>query len=380
MSVKKKIILFTDWYMPAYKAGGPIQSCKNLVQLLKDTYEIYIITSDRDLGDQHAFENVSINQWQKLDPSVSIIYLSPSHQNVSNYINMIQEVKAELVYLNSMFSPAFTIKPLLAFIKLKNRPKLILAPRGMLRKGAIKYKYWKKLPFIKLLKWLPLSNKIVFHATDEQEMKDIQYYFPNSEKYLISNVPNLSFNSELQKKNKTKGQLKLVYLSRVSSIKNIHQLLEWLNKYPLEGKWSLDIYGLPESVSFGDLCKSLSTNLPVNWMGGIESHLVPNLLSKYDVFILPTKGENFGHAIFEAFSVGLPVVISDQTPWKDLEKRKVGFDLPLDQPQQFINSLQFFLDMENAQYQEWSASSISFSKNYIKQSSFLEKYTSLFSV
>jgi glycosyltransferase involved in cell wall biosynthesis len=33
------------------------------------------------------------------------------------------------------------------------------------------------------------------------------------------------------------------------------------------------------------------------------------------LMVLPTKGENFGHAIAEALSVGCPVLIPDTTPW-----------------------------------------------------------------
>ena len=42
-------------------------------------------------------------------------------------------------------------------------------------------------------------------------------------------------------------------------------------------------------------------------------------LSTYDVMILPTLGENFGHIIVEAWAAGCPVLISDRTPWRRLE-------------------------------------------------------------
>ena len=50
-------------------------------------------------------------------------------------------------------------------------------------------------------------------------------------------------------------------------------------------------------------------------------------IARSDVFLLPTGGENFGHAIFEALSCGVPVLISDQTPWRGLEAiaRRLGF-------------------------------------------------------
>ena len=55
--------------------------------------------------------------------------------------------------------------------------KIILAPRGMLHKGALKNKYIKKSIFLKLFLLIGWSRRIIFQATDEQERKDIQYFF-----------------------------------------------------------------------------------------------------------------------------------------------------------------------------------------------------------
>src|SRR5262249_1911514 len=55
-------------------------------------------------------------------------------------------------------------------------------------------------------------------------------------------------------------------------------------------------------------------------------------LPNYDVMILPTLGENFGHVVVEAWAAGCPVLISDRTPWRQLTSRGLGWDVPLDHP------------------------------------------------
>ena len=80
----------------------------------------------------------------------------------------------------------------------------------------------------------------------------------------------------------------------------------------------------------------------------------PHQIAKNHLFFLPTLGENFGHIILEAFCAGCPVLISDQTPWRDLEEKGVGWNLPLDQPELFREVLQRFAGMENAEYIKWS--------------------------
>jgi glycosyltransferase involved in cell wall biosynthesis len=68
--------------------------------------------------------------------------------------------------------------------------------------------------------------------------------------------------------------------------------------------------------------------------------------------LLPTLGENFGHSIIEALSAGLPVIISNRTPWKNLMVEGVGADLPLEDELEFVRQLEHFQsmgehDMEN---------------------------------
>ena len=55
---KNKIIVFIDWYLPAYKAGGAITSVLNMVDLLYNHIDFYIITGDRDLNDSEPFSNI----------------------------------------------------------------------------------------------------------------------------------------------------------------------------------------------------------------------------------------------------------------------------------------------------------------------------------
>jgi glycosyltransferase involved in cell wall biosynthesis len=43
---------------------------------------------------------------------------------------------------------------------------------------------------------------------------------------------------------------------------------------------------------------------------------VPGVFRQYDLFVFPTRGENFGHVIIESLSVGTPVLLSDRTPWR----------------------------------------------------------------
>jgi glycosyltransferase involved in cell wall biosynthesis len=102
-----------------------------------------------------------------------------------------------------------------------------------------------------------------------------------------------------------------------------------------------DIYGPIEDLFVWKECLRLITLLPsninCNYMGIAPKKDVKNIFYKYDLFFLPTLAENFGHAIAESLSVGTPVLISDSTPWRNLEIDGLGWDIPLVDINAFIN-------------------------------------------
>ena len=111
----------------------------------------------------------------------------------------------------------------------------------------------------------------------------------------------------------------------------------------LSGEVELDLWGLLEDKVYWAACQrqiALSpSGLKVNYRGEAEHEKLHVLLHEYDVMLLPTLGESFGHAIIEALDAGLPVVISDRTPWRNLEQAGVGADLPLEDEATFVSAL-----------------------------------------
>ena len=104
---KKKLLIFIDWYYPAYKAGGPIKSVHNIVMALKDEFEVSIITSAYDLDGLEVLEGIKTNEWIQ-DKGYSLIYLDKLHQNKRFLKELVVENSPDIVYFNSLFSRTFT--------------------------------------------------------------------------------------------------------------------------------------------------------------------------------------------------------------------------------------------------------------------------------
>jgi glycosyltransferase involved in cell wall biosynthesis len=112
----------------------------------------------------------------------------------------------------------------------------------------------------------------------------------------------------------------------------------------LSGEVSFDLYGPAEDAAYWDECQRLIAALPPNirvrYKGELEHERVGQVFAEHDLFLFPTLGENYGHVIGEALAWGCPVLISDQTPWRNLEAEGVGWDIPLNETERFRSVLQ----------------------------------------
>jgi glycosyltransferase involved in cell wall biosynthesis len=377
--IPKKIMLFTDWYEPAFKAGGPIRSCVNFTSHMKADYDIYIFTGDRDLGDTKAFSQIETNRWLERD-GIQLFYASPGALNWENILVQVQHIKPDYLYLNSMYSKYFTVYPLLMKRLGMIKAQAVLSPRGMLKSTAVQYKPGKKKLFFQLLKLFRIPGKIVFHATDATEEADIRNLFGNDITIKqISNFP--SQEKPLQYIHKESGVVKLIFVGRVHPIKNLAFLLRCLQ--PITGNVILTIVSAIEDEAYWMECRELIKSLPetitVELQQDVPHHQVEQLISDHHVFVSPTLGENFGHAIFEALGVGRPVLISDQTPWRNLQEHHAGWDLPLSDEKAFVQVLQEVAGMDDEAFQEWSIGAWQYAKHFTESSNLKEKYKELFS-
>jgi glycosyltransferase involved in cell wall biosynthesis len=322
--LKKKILCFADYYLPGYKAGGPIQSIANLVENLSDEFEFDIICNDHDLLDRQPYPNVKIDEWNAVSKA-RVFYASRKNFNFKSIKKILNETKYDLLYFNSFFSFKFTIFPLFIYkIFLFSKKPCIIAPRGEFSLGALKLKYIKKKIYLYISKLLGLYNNLYWQASSDNEKKDILRNFRVAEKLiyiapdLISYEPIALNYLSLRKP----GPLRIIFLSRITPKKNLNFLLRALQKvnFPIE----LSIYGPIDDLSYWKACLYSIDQLPSNiklLIGDpVPQKQVKSILQKHDVFVLPTLGENFGHIIIEALIAGVPAIISDKTFWESDEE------------------------------------------------------------
>lgn len=367
--MKKKVLIVAGYYIPCVRAGGPIQSIKNIVDNLSDEIEFYILASDRDLGETKVLDGIVQNKWIRV-ANATVKYVNISKISILSMYKLIKEIEFDSIYLNSFFSFKLSI----IFILLNKmgaikNSKIILAPRGQFSKGALSLKSRKKELYIDIAKMFKLYNNICWHATAEIEKQDIQCHFGEQTKIIVANnlteYKNYQYNSK--KLDKVIGEIKIIFISRIHPKKNLKKGLELLLK--LKGDIIFNIYGPIEDELYWEECKDIIKNMPnnicVEYQGIISHDEVIETLKKHHIFLFPTLGENFGHVIAEALIGGCPVIISDQTPWRNLEKNNAGWDINLCDEQRLVEALQYCVDLDNTQYKKLSDQCFSYAKSVL---------------
>jgi len=352
---KKSILIFTEYYLPGYKAGGPIRSVSNLVDWLGDEFNFFIVTSACDYGEKVHYPNVPLDMWTTVGKA-KVQYLKNGAISPTKVLTIIRETDPDLLMFNSFFSPRFTIIPLL-IAKIKSLFKyrsVMIAPRGEFAPDALRIKLKKKKLFIRFAGLIGLYSDVNWTFTNEKEKNEFleNIAFSNRSVNFLPNLPKKGSNVALHTTDKEKGKLKIIYLGRVARIKNLKFALEVLSEIS-DSKIEYDIFGVLDDPEYWEGCKDrikkMPSNITVRYQGHIENHRVTELLSGYHLFFQPSKSENFGHSIYESLLSGTPVLISDQTPWRGLEKKGLGYDLPLSSKKEYQKVISRYAEMDSAE-------------------------------
>jgi glycosyltransferase involved in cell wall biosynthesis len=387
-----KVLTIIDWYLPGYKAGGPIRSVSNLISALgTEDCEFYVITRDRDLKDSQPYQGVPLDSWTKVGHA-NVLYMR-SH-SLAKLRQRINEVRPDVIYMNSFFS-RLTIKILL-LRRLGMIPPcaIVVAPRGEFSPGALGLKKSKKKLFMSLASAVGLYRKILWHASAEREKHEMEMVFSRhsfgtggkigiaAPIHVASDFPQyqLADNPQAHRPQKKSGEARFVFISRVSPMKNLDFAIDLLCR--LRGNISFDIYGPAEDARYFEQCQRAMAKAPegvtIRYMGPLEHEDAQSKFLAYHFFLFPTLGENFGHVIVEALAAGCPAIISDQTPWVDLERQEVGWNLALSDLARWQQVLQDCVDMDGASYSEMSRRATQFLKDWVQSPKIRKQNVELF--
>ena len=376
----KKILSFTDYYWPGYKAGGTIRAFMNQVDYLKGEFEFFIVTRNTDYTDPALYPQITPGHWTHPEPNVHIFYASAEQQGTALWYSLLKERTYDAVYIHLLFGWWYSILPLF-LAKIAGIPEIVVAPHGVLGQGALGVKPFRKKVFLRLFRMAGLYRGTVFHSVTEHETRDIRKHIGQKVKIAFALELPRKVSRPPNRRPKEQGILRVVTVARVSPEKNQEYALKVLAE--CRGcTIRYDLIGPVYDQVYWGRCRQLMATLPAGitatYRGSIHSEKIPEALQQYDLMLLPTTGENFGHTILESFMAGCPVIISDQTPWKGLANEGIGHDIPLQQPEAFTSELEFFADLDDTSHAEFSKKAYTFALAYCDNPEMLGENKRLF--
>lgn len=293
-----------------------MRSMAGIVDTLSDQTSLLLIARDRDLGSSKPYSGLS-GRWVTRGRS-RIFYLDA--RNPKQWLRLRRELRTtpfDLLYVNSLWDPSFTMIPIFSVMFGLIRARTILiAPSGQLSPAALSLKDRKKRFVLKW--WAPLlrSLNVIWHASSDKEAAQIRAVLPWARIEVSENQVLLPF-EPLPATALNEGPTRLVFIGRISPMKNVALILEALRG--VSRPVVFDIYGPREDVKYWSRCQALvrlvPDNIRVTYRGELASAEVRRAFYDYDAFVFPTRGENFGHVIAESLSASCPVLCSGETPW-----------------------------------------------------------------
>jgi glycosyltransferase involved in cell wall biosynthesis len=222
-----------------------------------------------------------------------------------------------------------------------HRVPLVVAPRGMLEPWALAHHPWRKRLAASLVHpgaWRTLAS---WHATSDQEAANLRKLpswiagatstppppccvAPNgiaappagsaapAREAWIAAYPNLRHT-----------RVALFY-GRFHRKKRVGELIELWCRTPRPG-WTLLVAGLPGDLSVERLRASAKGPGTVLVADGAR---LPPPYALAELFLLPSHSENFGQAVAEALAAGLPALVTDTLPWRELDAAAAGRCVP----------------------------------------------------
>lgn len=366
-----RVCLVSSSFYPATFYGGPVSATWDLSKKLAEKgIELYVSTTNANGRQKLAVER---NKYLEKEGNIYVKYYNEQIINKFSFsfiFGIWSDIKkSDVVYIQYLFH--YTVLFSLLFSVIQHK-KIIICPRGSFSEFTLS----NKLTFVKNL-WLsllikPFANQIDWQASSYLEEFDIKKKFPSSTVEIINDGVDFQSFQVYQETSKTelvnrhsnssitKVSNLFFSMGRLHKIKGFDILIDAFHLFLKEDKDAkLIIAGGDDGVEaqLNAQIKNLNIENSVFLIGAIGFGERKMLLNNCDYFTLASEFESFGIVVAEALSCGLPVVVSNKTPWKGIEINNCGIFAEND----MISFCQAFQKVQNIKYNKEQI------KKYVKE-------------
>ena len=213
--------------------------------------------------------------------------------------------------------------------------RLVISPRGMLSDWSWRHRRWKKWLAARLVHPGAFTQAHGWHATSEAEADDIRRRGFSQPVCVAPNGVEVPSAKELTRAHEVWTQLcpavavrpVAVFYSRFHRKKRLLELIDlWIDIAPKE--WLLLVAGIPQEYTVESLTAYVQRRSAQERIVVFDGSDRPPPYGVASLFLLPSHSENFGMVVAEAMAWGVPVLVTDSTPWAELSEQNAGWCVP----------------------------------------------------
>jgi glycosyltransferase involved in cell wall biosynthesis len=215
---------------------------------------------------------------------------------------------------------------------------VVRSPRGMLSAWALRRSRLPKKVLWSVIERRLFNQSALVHLTSDEEGSDLRRLGVVTPSVVIPNGVDLrgEFSPGQVARGRADGiphaeaRRVVLFLSRVHPVKGLDLLCSVWAGLPKDAPILLLLAGPGDPANLASLNEWLATQggPPAAYLGAVSGEQRVSLLASAWVFVLPSYSENYGMAIAEALACGTPVITTDKTPWRELDREGCGWVIP----------------------------------------------------
>jgi glycosyltransferase involved in cell wall biosynthesis len=324
-----KVLHVTPAFYPAANWGGFAQSVPGLCDALAQYSDVQLKVLTTDSDEPTTRRRISGKAFpERFQAGYDVYYCRRlCGQSVSpGLLARIWSMArwADVVHLTATYS--FPTIPTLLVCRVLGKP-LVWSPRGALQRWQGTTRERTKSVWEKVCNALCDPERVVLHTTSKEEKNESWPRIPRTQVRVIHNgidLPHLN-----GRPNKRNGNLRLLYLGRLHPKKGIENLLQALTRVNSGVTLSVCGDGKPSyRQSLESLASQLLLSSRVTFRGTIAADIKAQQFLETDLCVVPSFTENFSMVVAESLSHAVPVIVSDGTPWKQVDQIGCGRCVP----------------------------------------------------
>jgi glycosyltransferase involved in cell wall biosynthesis len=327
-----RVLHVTPYFAPAFRYGGPPRSILGLCRSLIGTgVDIEVFTTTANGPDPlpaapegTEYEGVRVRYFPLAWPK--------RYWRATGLAGALSRAlpSADLVHVHGLWNLSGATAVACARAA---RVPYVISPRGMLQPVALHRHRAMKIAAYLAIERAHLRGAALLHATSPEEGQQIAAYGPPVE-MIPNGVTPVTVSPHAADRLRRQAQLDpdaevVLSLGRLHPIKRLDRLAAAFAIVRRQRPQARLVIAGPDEDGHRRQIEPLFAPVAdaTRWLGAVDAETVGALFTMSRTLVQCSDSESFGMSVAEALTAGLPVVVTDRTPWAHIAEHGIGFSV-----------------------------------------------------